>query len=104
MQKRRDSVAVDSCNGFLYAIGGQKFSINNKSVIRHHDGECYDPKCNQWTLITSFSRPKKALAIAEVNNQLYIVGCFNGKVLNEMERYDTETDEWTKVNLFVIIG
>jgi len=98
MQKRRDRVAVVSCNEFLYAIGGhESSSIINKSIIRHDDGERYDPKCNQWTLITSFNRPKEGLGITVVNNQLYIVGGFDDKILNEMEKYDIETDKWKKV-------
>jgi kelch-like protein 1/4/5 len=103
MQKRRDNVAVVSCSGFLYAIGGHELLTTNKGIIRHDDGERYDPKCNQWTLITSFSRPKESLAIAEVNNKIYIVGGFDEKVLNEMEKYDTETDKWRKVEMFVIM-
>jgi kelch-like protein 1/4/5 len=97
MQKRRSNVAVASCNGFLYAIGGHESSTINKNIIRHDDGERYDPKCNQWTLITSFSRPKEALGITVVHNKLYIVGGFDGKILNEMEKYDTEIDKWRKV-------
>ncbi|CAF0826443.1 unnamed protein product [Rotaria sp. Silwood1] len=96
MIKCRASVAVVSCNEFLYAIGGYELLATNKSIIRHDDGERYDPKCNQWTLITSFSRPKEALGIAVVNNELYIVGGFDGKFLNEMEKYDTETNKWKK--------
>jgi len=97
MQKRRDRVAVISCNEVLYAIGGHESSPINKNIIRHDDGERYDPKCNQWTLITSFSRPKEGLGIAVVNNKLYIVGGFDDKILNEMEKYDIETDKWEKV-------
>ncbi|CAF4821970.1 unnamed protein product, partial [Rotaria sp. Silwood1] len=96
MIKCRASVAVVSCNEFLYAIGGYELLATNKSIIRHDDGERYDPKCNQWTLITSFSRPKEALGIAVVNNELYIVGGFDSKFLNEMEKYDTETNKWKK--------
>lgn len=101
MQKRRDKVAVVSYNEFVYAIGGHESSTINKSISRHNDGERYDSKCNQWTLITSFHRPKEALGISLVNNQLYIVGGFDEKVLNEMEKYDIETDKWTKVKKYV---
>ncbi|CAF1065334.1 unnamed protein product [Rotaria sordida] len=96
MIKCRASVAVVCCNEFLYAIGGYELLTINKNIIRHDDGERYDLKCNQWTLITSFSRPKQALGIAVVNNKLYIIGGFNGKFLNEMEKYDTETNKWKK--------
>ncbi|CAF2389283.1 unnamed protein product [Rotaria sp. Silwood2] len=96
MIKCRASVAVVSCNELLYAIGGYEFLTTNKNIIRHDDGERYDPKCNQWTLITSFSRPKEGLGIAVVNNELYIVGGFDGKFLNEMEKYNTETNKWKK--------
>ncbi len=100
MQKRRDRVAVVSCDGYLYAIGGHESSTINKTIVRHNDGERYDPKCNQWTLITSFSRPKEGLGIAVVNNILYIIGGFDDKVLNEMEKYDIETEKWRKVDNF----
>jgi kelch-like protein 1/4/5 len=97
MQKRRGGVAAAACNGFLFAIGGHESSATNKSAVRHDDGERYDPRCDQWTLITTLSRPKEALAIAAVNDKLYIVGGFDGKVLDEVEKYDPETDKWAKV-------
>lgn len=97
MIKRRASVAVASCNGFVYAIGGHDGSIVQKNLVRHDDGERYDPSCNQWTVITAFSRPKEGLSIVAVQNELYIAGGFDGKVLNDMERYDTETEKWRKV-------
>ncbi len=99
MQKRRDKVAVISCNEFLYAIGGHESSTINKGIIRHDDGERYDSISNQWTLITSFTRPKEALGIIAVNQNLYIVGGLDDRVLNEMEKYDTETEKWRKVEI-----
>ncbi|CAF1283252.1 unnamed protein product [Adineta ricciae] len=96
MQKRRGGVAVAACNGFLFAIGGHESSATNKCAVRHDDGERYDPRCDQWTLITSLTRPKEALAIAAVGDRLYIVGGFDGKVLDEVEKYEPVTDKWTK--------
>jgi N-acetylneuraminic acid mutarotase len=96
MQKRRGGVAVAACNGFLFAIGGHESSATNKCTVRFDDGERYDPRCDQWTLITSLNRPKEALAIAAVSDKLYIVGGFDGKVLDEVEKYDPEIDKWTK--------
>ncbi|CAF0818483.1 unnamed protein product [Rotaria sordida] len=96
MQKRRGGVAVVACNGFLFAIGGHESSATNKCTVRHDDGERYDTRCDQWTLITSLNRPKEALAIAAVSDKLYIVGGFDGKVLDEVEKYDPEIDKWTK--------
>ena len=96
MQKRRNKVAAACCNGYLYAIGGHESSTLNKSLVRHDDGERFDPKSNQWTLITSFSRPKENLGICAVNTNIYIVGGFDEKILNEMESYDIETNKWRK--------
>jgi kelch-like protein 1/4/5 len=103
MQKRRGGVAVAACNGFLFAIGGHESSTTNKCAVRHDDGERYDPRCDQWTFITGFNRPKEALAIAAVSNRLYIVGGFDGKVLDEVEQYDPETDKWSKVRVTHVI-
>lgn len=97
MLKCRSSVAVISCNNFLYAIGGYELLTTSKSIIRHDDGERYDPISDQWTLITSFSRPKESLGITTVDSKLYIIGGFDGKYSNDMEEYDTETDQWKKV-------
>ena len=97
MQKRRGGVAVAACNGFLFAIGGHESSATNKCTVRHDDGERYDPRCDQWSLITALNRPREALAIAAVNDKLYIVGGFDGKILDEVEKYDPETDRWSKV-------
>ena len=58
MQKRRGGVAVAACNNFLFAIGGHESSATNKCTVRFDDGERYDPRCDQWTLITSLNRPK----------------------------------------------
>jgi len=96
MQKRRGGVAVAACNGFLFAIGGHESSATNKCAVRHEDGERYDPRCDQWTLITGLQRSKEALAIATVSNKLYIAGGFDGKVLDEVEEYDPENDKWIK--------
>ncbi len=103
MQKRRGGVAVAACNGFLFAVGGHESSATNKCAVRHDDGERYDPRCDQWTLITSLNRPKEALAIAAVSDKLYIVGGFDGKVLDEVEKYDPEIDKWTKVERFLLL-
>ena len=97
MQKRRGGVAVAACNGFLFAIGGHESSATNKCTVRHDDGERYDPRCDQWSLITALNRPREALAIAAVNDKLYIVGGFDGKILDDVEKYDPETDRWFKV-------
>ena len=97
MQKRRDNVAVASCNGMVYAIGGHDLLRGNKNPVRHDDGERYDPRTNQWTIIPSFSRPKEGLGIAVVEHRLYVVGGFDGKATDEMECFDTETDRWKKV-------
>jgi kelch-like protein 1/4/5 len=103
MQKRRGGVAVAACNGFLFAIGGHESSATNKCAVRHDDGERYDPRCDQWTLITSLSRPKEALALAAVSDRLYIVGGFDGKVLDEVEKYNPEIDKWTKVKRILLL-
>ncbi|CAM4898299.1 unnamed protein product [Rotaria socialis] len=96
MQKRRGGVAVAACNGFLFAIGGHESSATNKCTVRHDDGERYDSRCDQWTLITSLNRPKEALAITTVSDKLYIAGGFDGKVLDEVEQYDPDLDQWIK--------
>jgi kelch-like protein 1/4/5 len=98
MHKRRGSVAVAECQGFIYAIGGHDFSRANKSVVRYNDGERYDPRCNQWTMLTGCGRGKEGLAIASVEKRLYIVGGFDGKILDEMELYNSDVDRWEKVN------
>lgn len=97
MQKRRGAVAVAACNGFLFAIGGHESSVTNKCAVRHDDGERYDPHCDQWTLIIGLGRPKEALGITTVNDKIYIVGGFDGKVLDEVEQYDPQNEKWTKV-------
>jgi kelch-like protein 1/4/5 len=97
MQKRRGHVAVAVCHGFIYAIGGHDSPRTSKDACRHDDGERYDPRTNQWTLITSFSRPKEALGIAVVGNRLFIAGGYDGQSADDMETYDTESNQWDKV-------
>lgn len=98
MSKRRGSVGVATLNGYIYAVGGHELANALLTCNRFDCAERYDPKLDQWTVIANMCRPKEAVGIAALGPYLYIAGGFDGnRYLNEVERYDPNKNEWSKV-------
>ena len=59
----------------------------------------YDPKTNQWTLISNISKPREAIALTSLGSScLFVAGGYDGmRFRNECEKYDPIKNEWTKV-------
>lgn len=100
MNKPRENLAVATCNGFIYAVSGFDRNRSNKSIVFHDDAERFDLRTNQWTILTSLNRPKICLAMVAIHAKLYILARFDGKPFEQMESFDTETEQWVKVKLF----
>ncbi|CAF0835232.1 unnamed protein product [Brachionus calyciflorus] len=100
MYKRRGAVAVTALNGFIYAIGGHENTSTLANSNRYDCGERYDPKNDQWTMITNIMRAREAISASNLGtNYIYIAGGFdlNSHFRNECERFDPIKNEWTKI-------
>ncbi len=81
----------------------QKFTIPNdceyrsiKNVLLHPFR--YDPKTDTWTLVAPISIPRDAVGVSLLGDKLYAVGGYDGQsYLKEVECYDAQSNEWTKV-------
>ncbi|XP_053398583.1 kelch-like protein 5 isoform X3 [Mercenaria mercenaria] len=97
MSKRRGGVGVTTCNGFLYAVGGHEAPATNPTCCRFDCAERYDPKTDQWTMISPISAPRDAVGMCLLGDRLYAVGGYDGQhYLKDVEAYDPINNEWTK--------
>jgi len=60
----------------------------------------YDPKTDTWTLVAPISTPRDAVGVCLLGDRLYAVGGYDGQqYLSEVEGYDPQANEWTKVGV-----
>ena len=98
MLKKRGSVGVAVLNDYIYAVGGHELPNTLLGCNRFDCAERYDAKSDQWTLISSMSKPKEAVGVAAMGQFIYVAGGFDGnKYLNDVERYDPSINEWKRV-------
>lgn len=58
----------------------------------------YDPKTDTWTLVAPISSPRDAVGVCVLGDRVFAVGGYDGhNYLNEVESYDPQANEWTKV-------
>ncbi len=63
----------------------------------------YDPKTDTWTLVAPISSPRDAVGVCMLGDKLYAVGGYDGQqYLNDVECYDPQSNEWTKVRGILI--
>lgn len=95
----RKGVAVVSCNGMIYAIGGQLAnSWRSLSSV-----ECYQPAENQWREVAPMSIPRRNACAITVNDRIYIIGGYNGSTaVSSIEAYDPVNNEWSEVTPMVL--
>ena len=87
----RRALSVVALPDGIYAIGGYSGKHYIASVER------YDIQTNVWTLIEPMQSPKCTLScVVSVPDfrYIYALGGFNGKPLNEVERYDITEEKW----------
>lgn len=57
--------------------------------------EAYNPQTNRWSIVPSMSTPRSYFGIEVVDDQLFVVGGYNGSTtMLSMERYDEEAGMW----------
>ena len=65
-----DHLAATSDSGYLYAVGGRKFTAgSNTDAVQR-----YDPKTNKWTALAPTPQPVSGAGAAIVDNQLIVAG------------------------------
>lgn len=90
MSTARWSLGVAVLDEYLYAIGG---SDNRESYS--NSVEVYDAATNTWShSVASMNNGRRCLGVAVVNDLIYVVG---GRVVNSIEYYDKDQNEWTVV-------
>ena len=55
-------------DGFLYAVGGYNGQVTVNTVER------YNPRTEEWNMITEMTTARSMLGVASLNGQLYAVG------------------------------
>ena len=63
----------------------------------------FDPVSNQWEMVTPMNHKRGNLAASVLNNQIYVVGGYDGHVYHSsVERYDPVLDSWRSVESMCI--
>jgi len=98
MIKRRGGVGVAVLHGYLYAAGGHDAPASSDSSKQFPSVERYDPRGDQWCLVSSMKNCRDAVGMATLGDRLYSVGGYDGLTyLDAVESFDPETGEWSQV-------
>ena len=98
MTMPRSRFGVATVNGNIYAIGGRDDQSNGMSTDIVEEYQIYG---DFWTLKTCMPTKREGLSVVVVNDKIYAIG---GKrvtpsseiILNTVEEYDPNTDNWTE--------
>ncbi len=91
MATPRMGVAVVSCNGCVYAIGGQASSWGCLKSV-----ECYHPASNEWRKVASMSTPRRNASAVVVEDHIFVIGGYNeSSAENSVEVYDPSSNTWS---------
>ena len=71
MIEHRSSVGVGVLDGLLYAVGGYNGQTTVNTVER------YNPRTEEWTMISEMTAARSMLGVASLNGQLYAVGKYS---------------------------
>ncbi|XP_077292178.1 kelch-like protein 4 [Arctopsyche grandis] len=88
MRSKRFGHASVVYKGDIYVFGGEN---NNKYL---NSVEVFNTKRNQWKILSPMKRKRKFLAAVVVEDYIYCIGGSNSPIDN-VERYDPESDTWT---------
>ncbi|CAK8689866.1 unnamed protein product [Clavelina lepadiformis] len=93
MNEKRNSHALVSARGSLYALGG-----GDGSYTKTNTAECYDPRKGKWEYIPPMKTCRYGLAAVVLNNEIYAIGGNAGsKNLSSVEKYNLDTKTWIDV-------
>lgn len=98
MIQRRGGVGVTVLDGFLYAVGGHDAPASQETSRQFDSIERYDPKTDQWTMLSPMLNCRDAVGASWLGNKIYAIGGYDGtKYLNDVECYDPVKNEWQQV-------
>ena len=98
MATPRRGVAVVSCDGSIYAIGGQSSTWGCLKSV-----ECYDPSKNKWKFVAPLPTPRRNACAITIGERVYVIGGYTGsEATNSVEIYDPATDKWTSGESMVL--
>lgn len=93
MLHARKIFSLVTCQGRMYAIGGQDSSKLLSSV------ECYDPVSQTWREVAPLQSARMGTAAAEINGKIWVAGGYTGDKMNpvtdRVECYDPGSNQWT---------
>ncbi|TRY68736.1 hypothetical protein TCAL_10748 [Tigriopus californicus] len=90
---KRDSLALVSLDGELYAVGG----FNNLENKYLKSAERYDPTTDTWTEINSMQVGRRSPGVVRHKGKIYAVGGMGeSEDLKSVEVYDVFQDQWKK--------
>ncbi len=94
--KRVGAASVVSKNGLVYIFGG--YSKHPDKPLA--SGECFNPRTGEWNAISPMMRSRFGHTAQEFGKYIFVVGGDSRRnLVTEIERYNTETDEWDTVGL-----
>ncbi|XP_060752881.1 kelch-like protein 7 [Tachysurus vachellii] len=90
----RDSLAACASKGKIYTSGGSEVGSSALNLF-----ECYDTRTETWQNKPTMLQPRCSHGSVEANGLIYVCGGslgnnVSGRVLNNCEVYDPNTDEW----------
>uniref|UniRef100_UPI00358DFF98 kelch-like protein 26 n=1 Tax=Myxine glutinosa TaxID=7769 RepID=UPI00358DFF98 len=97
MNESRVLHAMVSARGRVYALGGRmEYGVRcfNVPVV-----EYYDPRSDQWTLVSPMRTGQSEAGYALVDQRIFIVGGYNwhlNNVTSIVQVYNVDTDEWER--------
>jgi len=101
MTHARSGLGIIAAEDKIYAIGG--YGFGGWGIASYvSTNECYDPKTDKWTTLTSMPTQRSDFAIATYNGKIYCIGGgapntpgTSIALLNINEVYDIATDSWS---------
>lgn len=98
MNTARSHMAVAVLRNKLYVIGGCCERGQSKLV------ECYDPDDDKWNEVQPMNEPRANAGVGILGNKIFVMGGqnMNGDDLDTVEVYDSITQSWTLVKIYLI--
>uniref|UniRef100_A0A131Z5J6 Kelch repeat containing protein n=1 Tax=Rhipicephalus appendiculatus TaxID=34631 RepID=A0A131Z5J6_RHIAP len=87
-------------DGYIYIIGGfENFSPMNLEKAASRSCFWFEVSSGRWGIMAPLNNPRAYHGLAVLDDNIYVVGGVDSanRLLSCLERYDKETDEWTKL-------
>ena len=95
MPSVRSYPAVAVANGRIYVMGGAFRGSPTIPTVWLDVVEEYDPSTNTWATRTPMPTPRMGHGAVTHDGRVYVIGGWNGVLLNTCEEYNPLSDTWT---------